>query len=428
MSIFTKPLPQVDASDLQELVHDRAVENLRLEFKLEVPDKDETLKKLSAFANTLGGLMVVGAKASGKDGRITELSGVDTISGFRQKVVDWCFKGVSAPLEVEVSDAIPSPAGDGKVIYVIGVAESGVAPHFLNGRNGVWIRTNEFSGRYEPGLADENELRHLFDRRKLVLERREAVIRRARKRYEAFADNTNRDRAGNLTNLGSTLELAVVPRFPVTPLCKQEHLKPLLLKSAATARQTSFPDLTRGIIAQHESVLVLHAAAEDYSIFAADIWGLVFYGTRIDDNREYLFTGSPDTSNATAIHLHQFVGHVLVFVASAANILQNLEYSGSMQIEVRLGSIRGVGWLRFVDRQNTTEGSGSALDDEVAFTIPITSSDLRSRPDGIAMDILRLALFSVDSSELVGTIQALERVIRDGYSYNFWPEPDHLRI
>jgi hypothetical protein len=428
MSIFTKPLSQVDISDLQELVHDRAVENLRLEFKLEVPDKDETLKKLSAFANTLGGLMVVGAKASSRDGRITELSGVGNISGFKQKVVDWCFKGVSPPLEVDVSDAIPAAADDGKFLYVVRVAESDVAPHFLNGRNGVWIRTNEFSGRYEPGLADENELRHLFDRRKLIVDRREILIRRARKRYEAFADKTNRDRAGNLTNLGARLELAVVPRFPATPLCKQEDLKPLLSKSAATARQTSFPDLTRGIIAQHESALVLHAAEEAYSIFAADIWGLIFYGTRIDENREYLFTGSPDTSNTTAIHLHQFVGHILVFVASAANILQNLEYSGPMQIEVRLQSIRGVGWLRFVDQQNSTEGSGSELDDEVAFTIPITSSELSSRPDGIAMDVLRLALFSVNSSELVDTPQALEQVIRHGYSYNFWPEPDLLRL
>jgi hypothetical protein len=303
MSIFAKPLSQVVAADLEELMQEQAVENLRLEFKLEVPDKDEMLKKLSAFANTFGGLMVIGARASSKDGRITELSGVDKISGFKQKVVDWCFKGASPPLDVDVSDPIPTPSGNGKFIYVVKLGESDVAPHFLNGRNGVWVRTNEFSGRFEQKLADEIELRHLFDRRRLILDRREALIRRARKRYQALADKTNTDLAGNRTKLGSRLELAIVPRFPAHPMCKQEDLKSLVLGSALTWRQVSFPNVEKGIISQHESALVLHAAHEDYSIFEADIWGLVFYGTRIDENRKYLLRGTSDGTSHTAIHL-----------------------------------------------------------------------------------------------------------------------------
>src|ERR1700722_8071255 len=241
MSIFTKPLSQLGAADLQELVQEQAVENLRLEFKLEVPDKDEMLKKLSAFANTFGGLMVIGARASSKDGRITELSGVDKVSGFKQKVVDWCFKGVNPPLELDVSDPIPTTSGTGKFIYVVKLAESDVAPHFLNGRNGVWVRTNEFSGRFEQKLADATELRHLFDRRKLILARREALLQRARNRYEALADKTNMNLAGNRTKLGARLEFSIVPRFPAHPLCKQEHLKLLTSESTLTWRQLRFP-------------------------------------------------------------------------------------------------------------------------------------------------------------------------------------------
>jgi len=41
---------------------------VRLEFKSEVPTKDEVLKKLSSFANTFGGYLVIGAKANGADG------------------------------------------------------------------------------------------------------------------------------------------------------------------------------------------------------------------------------------------------------------------------------------------------------------------------------------------------------------------------
>src|SRR5579859_5283758 len=54
MSIFNKPASQVTEADLAELLQERAVESIRLEFKSNVPDKDETLKKLSSFANTFG--------------------------------------------------------------------------------------------------------------------------------------------------------------------------------------------------------------------------------------------------------------------------------------------------------------------------------------------------------------------------------------
>src|SRR5580765_3829893 len=64
MSIFAKPVSQLEPNDLQQLVLGNAVENIRLEFKSRVPDKDETLKKISSFANSFGGFLVIGAAAN----------------------------------------------------------------------------------------------------------------------------------------------------------------------------------------------------------------------------------------------------------------------------------------------------------------------------------------------------------------------------
>jgi len=228
MSIYTKPLSQVVTADLQELLTDKAVENVRLEFKSEVPKKDDTLKKLSSFANTFGGFMVIGAKAKSEDGRIEDLPGVDEESGYKQKVVDWCFNGASPPLIVQVSDPIPVSSASGKVCYVIHTAESEVAPHFLNGRKGVWVRTDEFSSRFEAQLANDNELRHLLDRRKLIRERRDSLLERARKRFDTYAGTRHTDRGGHRTNFEPRLELCVVPRFPARPLCEQGKLAPLI--------------------------------------------------------------------------------------------------------------------------------------------------------------------------------------------------------
>jgi predicted HTH transcriptional regulator len=133
-----------------------------LEFKSEVPDKKEMLKKLSSFANTFGGIVVIGAKGD-STGRLVELPGVVPQNSFKQQVVQWCFDGASPPLTVEVSDPIPHATEGGRVFYVIYVSESEVAPHFLNGRKGVWVRADEFSQRTDPQLADEGEIRHLLE-------------------------------------------------------------------------------------------------------------------------------------------------------------------------------------------------------------------------------------------------------------------------
>jgi predicted HTH transcriptional regulator len=169
MSVYTKLLSQLTFSDLQELLDASAVENLRLEFKREVPDKDNTLKKISSFANAFGGFIVVGASAD-NNGRIQELVGVDKQPSYKQTVVSWCFDSVYPPITVDVSDAIPVPSMNARFCYVISVPESDSAPHFLNGRKGIWIRTNEFSARFDAQLANEDELQNLLARRRVPAE------------------------------------------------------------------------------------------------------------------------------------------------------------------------------------------------------------------------------------------------------------------
>ena len=89
MSLFNRSITAVTTADLQELLADQAVENIRLEFKSAAPTKDELLKKLSSLANTYGGYLVVGAADDGS-GRLRALPGIEPIAGYRQQVVQWC--------------------------------------------------------------------------------------------------------------------------------------------------------------------------------------------------------------------------------------------------------------------------------------------------------------------------------------------------
>jgi hypothetical protein len=407
MSIYSKPLSQISTADLQELLAEGAVENARLEFKLLPPDKDDTLKKVSSFANTFGGWMIIGARALSSDGRIQDLPGIDEVSGYKQRVVDWCFVGASPPLTIEVSDPVQAPSGSGKVCYVIRVPESDVAPHFLNGRKGVWVRTDEFSARFEERLANENELKHLLERRKLILQRKDTLLERARRRFQTYG-NTIRAQSGSDATSNTRLELCVVPRFPSRPVCEQEQLTQLVPNTRLPWRSIFFPRHPSNIVTQHESTILLEVT-EQLSMLEANIWGMLFYATKIDENER----------GTRSIHLYQFVGFVLLFVRHAAKVFGALGLTGPVEIHTTLASIRSVRWAYRVGNQSAYH-DGSPFDDEVAFLITTDTEALRTKPEEVAVELLRYLFLSVNWADIVDTTEKLQNLVRLGRGYNGW--------
>lgn len=292
---------------------------------------------------------------------------------------------------------------------MIHVAESDVAPHFLNGRKGVWIRTGEFSSRFEARLADENELRLLFDRRKLIRERRADLLERARKRFDTYTARIHTDASGNKTRLGPCLEVCVVPRFPARELCNQEDLKERVQKSWMPWRQVMFPDPASPILSQHESAIVL-GASRGVSIFEINIWGMLFYATELEREHQ---------QGTVGIHLFEFVGYLLLFVKHARMMIQSIGYSGPIHIETTLKSLLNTQWLNPHGGWFSTS-SGSVLDDSVTFSIATKSDLLRDAPDSVVGDLLRYVFFAVNWSELVKSQGEIERLLGAGRTYNFW--------
>jgi hypothetical protein len=414
MSIYSTPISQLKTSDLAELLQEQAVENTRLEFKREVPGKDETLKKLSSFANTFGGFVVIGAAAQSKDGRIEGLPGVDDVPGYKQKIVDWCFKECSPPINVDVSGPIPTPNNDGKVCYIISVEESDVAPHFLNGRKGVWVRTNEFSGRYDAELADAGELQQLLQRRRFVIDRRSRIVERARNRFQTYL-STITSTPDKPSPSGSFLELCIVPRFPARQICRQEELvKHVRHVRFPDYHGVGFPTFGMGVMTQHESAIVRQPLT-DLSFLEANVWGMVFYVEGLDEE-EY-------ARNLSGILLSGFVGHLLIFLQHASELLRLIGLAGPILVEVSLHAIRNRKWVYArsiapgVGPVNTIKPA-SGLDDAFGLSVPTTVENLREKLDDVAMELLRSIFFSINWADLVDSEKKLEVLVRQGHDFN----------
>ncbi len=407
MSIYSSPISALTTADLQELLDDKAVENVRLEFKREVPAKDETLKKLSSFANTFGGHLVVGAEA-GNDGRITGLPGVDPQPSYKQTLVQWCTAGASPPLTIEASDAIPVPTGNDRVCYVVAVPESELAPHFLLGRKGLYVRTDEFSNRFEPRFATEYELRHLLDRRRLVQERREALLQRAHDRFRTLTGLQKSEEVRREKQLPVFLFLSIVPTYPARPIVEQATLLKMVRETRVAWRQVGFP---RNLdpIAHHESALALNPCG-DWSLMEANVWGMLSYAVCIAKEAEHY----------RGVHTGNFVGCVLVFLEHALQTFQKLGLTASLQVEVRMEGIRGIPWIEFpYGRNASVEAAQPKLDDAVAFTLPTTTDALTRSRDQLAVEILRIVFFAIDWPAAAESSE-VSKFVAWGYKHNRW--------
>jgi hypothetical protein len=434
MSIFNKPASQVTEADLAQLSQDGAVESIRLEFKSNVPDKDETLKKLSSFANTFGGMMIVGAKANSTDGRLQDLPGVDEQAGYKQKVIQWCFDSTSPPLNVAVSDAIPAPGGQGKVCYVVQADQSDVAPHFVNGRKGVWVRSDEFSQRYEPILAQENEIRHLLDRRKLVNERRSALLVRSQRRFETLLSRpaepggeiSSRPTVGPLL---PRVQICFGPRFPARPVCGQEELGKMIQALHVSWRQTTFPSVNSRCISQHESMLRItpEDAANRKGMIEANIWGLIYYGTQLEIEIGPKQTDGQHQNSTSGIHLYRFLGYILVCAEHAKRMIKHLAYEGPLTVNVAIDGILGIPWLYSDNGFGIFRRPASELDDGFSLSLPATTDRLIHQRDALVADVLQQSLFGMNWADMAGA-SSLEKLLRSGYEYNFWGKSATLQM
>lgn len=415
--MYSKPISKISSEDLSELLNEAAIENVRLEFKRELPDKDELIKKLSSFANTYGGWLVIGAEANSKDGKIKGLPGVEKVDGYKQKITQWCFDNISPPIDIAVSDPIPSPQNPSRFCYVLYVPESELSPHFLSGRKGIYIRTDEFSQLFEPRLATLDEILHLTKRRQAILDRARILRERAMERFEAYVNVGYKEHGKNSKGLGAHFILIISPRYPNNKMFEATGLVKLVSEKNIAWRQVGFPRSTQGIISQQDSVLVLRPGSS-FSLLEASVWGLLCYCTEIE-----IDTGTPHgtESGPVGIHLNHLLGHLLVFAEHARQMLSAGNYIGTLSAQLNLRNIRNVPWIYFPDGF-ATEGPKSILDDSAVIEMELNASLLIDSRDVFIRDLLKQLLFALNWPVVASSDTQIQHLISFGYKYNMWQQ------
>ena len=128
MSPFEKPLASVTHADLLALVPQQICESTRLDFKTAgYEGSREYAKDVVAFANSKGGILILGATET--DTALTGVPGytVSSVDEEQQRLVRWAREVIEPPLlgvQVHVIDI-----GGNRIVTLIEVPESFSAPH-----------------------------------------------------------------------------------------------------------------------------------------------------------------------------------------------------------------------------------------------------------------------------------------------------------
>lgn len=375
MSFFTKPVASLAFEDLEALHRDGATENLRLEFKQSAPDRDELLKKVTGFANSYGGRMIIGATEDKTTFSLAALPGVAAISGYDQKVAAWCAEGAFPPTPCSVSPPIRHRDAPQRVFYVLEIPESMEAPHFLNGRRGVYVRVADIGKRVESQLADFEEIMGLANRRQRAVDQRRALLARARARFHHLVGNGL-----------CAAHLWACPEFPVRPLVTEPALRDHLDRSRFSWRQCQFPQ-THEAETRHETLSLFPMEGNaGGGYLEVTTWGSLFWAFGLLDGID----------GERGIHMPSFLGHLLAFIVLLTRWSRHTCASGALSVTLGLENILGTKWIAAGTSRRLGDSQASRLDPSVDIDLTVTVPLPDSEIDRLLRSVIQRVMFALN--------------------------------
>ena len=147
-------------------------EGVRFEYKRELAAR-HIPKVVSSFANTVGGVWIIGVATGVDNLPVFPIRGFPRESGIDERITQACYQNLYPPLLPEIK-IIDVPGAGGNVVAVVQILESVDAPHALENSTKVYIRTNSTTEIIQ--LAEIDRIEYLLKRRQQPEQRREEMI------------------------------------------------------------------------------------------------------------------------------------------------------------------------------------------------------------------------------------------------------------
>lgn len=149
--------------DIKSFCNQGLSEGQRIEYKTDFPKNLKLAETVCAFANSEGGILLIGVQADKTENKPIAIPGIQLTEGLEERVISICLSHISPTYvpEVKVCD-FKSNQGN-RAVLLIRVRSSYFAPHYLLDNNKIVVRTHSTNS-----LADLRTIENLIDRREKV--------------------------------------------------------------------------------------------------------------------------------------------------------------------------------------------------------------------------------------------------------------------
>lgn len=379
MSIFVKPINEIEFKDVKAFCDEQIEENSRVEYKKAFSSKDENkqmAKEISSFANTRGGIILVGVGEKDRKPKLP-IEGIDYAEGLNEKVTSIALENIYPPVFPETK--VCKFGNDlEKAVVVIRVQESDETPHTVERTTGIYVRVDS---QNEPQRAQYEEIEWLINRRKKAVENRERLLMRAEERFNNISTRKIFD---------AFQCVSIIPVYPHAPLVNLENLSDMANQSKVSVHD-GFP-LTSQYKTSHESIVDDYILDQFLNYTEINRFGLIF-------SKQNLW-GYHNEKEVRLSNIAHMLEKVLRF---SLNFYEKTGYWGLISINLYLDGIIGVSLINsnskmgFKDMERPLGNSN--FDDSISLERKITVYELSERFDEILKDLYNELLWSFGVAE-----------------------------
>ena len=309
--MFTKSKNKITFQDVKNFCQESG-EGVHVEYKRKIV---HIPKIVSSFANTQGGIFVIGAETDEMNKVKFPILGIPKKNGIEEQILQSALMGIYPAVIPEV--VIVDVPNSNNIVVVVRADESIQAPHAIQNSTRVYIRTGSITQPYE--LADTNRIAYMFKRREDSQVVAQQILNRIEERTETLCATDN----PNLT-------VIIRPVFPYQSVISTVDIHEV-------ARAELAPHIADNALRRVSGgICFLIGGGEPYNCLELNQYGIVYYRAGITWN-------NPEWDNpkwsGEYVDFPDCIWAIGFAIKEASLLYEKCESLGNLEITVQL---RGV--------------------------------------------------------------------------------------
>lgn len=337
--LFTKPIDEIQWDHVIEFCKQRIAEGANLDYKKDFPKNLE--RTISAFANTLGGLILIGIEEDDENKPQLPIKGIDFKRGLSERVINIILSNITPPVFPEIQ--VCTNSDKTRAVVVVRIAQSHLTPHSISKSTQVYLRTGNRNKPEE--LMTIDQIQWLINKRNKSEQLKSQLLSDAESHFHRQCIMDKAKLVSSTIQNGRILltgcfTMAFCPAYPREPFCTPPDLR-------ESSRKIVVSDYFNGKgfpYAEHERWKIVRAGLvhsflkDDYVYFSElNTFGLYFYRQKLCQK---IKVGNERIDSFISPELF---ANFDLFCDSALRFYQELGYTGPLQFNMQLDDLSRVG-------------------------------------------------------------------------------------